>query len=242
MTPPVPICQQIPHIITAPTSSALLLQQYYNMIFVHFLYTVYSPRRSATLLARCLACIFVPLALCWLPASVAQHASRYRLLALLLGRIRDIASTALQRATNAACQAIDEMQAVGVTTVPPRASAPPRKSRLRNRFATAEDDSRRLSIIHAAEENPQGVDRRSICEEILAGGHVQTFVDFFYLTHRPGPAQGEQGYIVLLVALLGALFFMTSGHCRTGILNHIFFHNAYIHEVRRAWGAHQNGI
>lgn len=42
----------------------------------------------------------------------------------------------------------------------------------------------------ASEEELQGVDRRGICEEILAGGHVQTFVDFFYLTHRPVPVRG----------------------------------------------------
>lgn len=84
------------------------------------------------------------------------------------------------------------MQAVGVTTVPARASAPQRKSRLRNRFAAAEEDSGRLSGNQVAEEDLQGVDRRLICEDILTGGHVQTFVDFFYLTHRPGPTQGAK--------------------------------------------------
>lgn len=29
--------------------------------------------------------------------------------------------------------------------------------------------------------------KRSVCEEILASGYVQSFVDFFYLTHRQDP-------------------------------------------------------
>jgi hypothetical protein len=33
------------------------------------------------------------------------------------------------------------------------------------------------------------VDKQSICVEILAAGFVQSFVDFFYLTHRPDPVQ-----------------------------------------------------
>lgn len=117
-------------------------------------------------------------------------------------------------------QAIDEMQAVGVTTVPARVSAPQRKSRLRNRSATKTGSPGTAEQQHSAqaarltgsrtgtststsnstghnlqqqmtEKDLEGVDRRGICEDVLAGGHVQTFVDFFYLTHRPGPAQGE---------------------------------------------------
>jgi len=42
-----------------------------------------------------------------------------------------------------------------------------------------------------AAEAPGGAyaeaDRRRLCEEILADGFVQSFVDFFYLTHRPDP-------------------------------------------------------
>lgn len=36
-------------------------------------------------------------------------------------------------------------------------------------------------------------DRQRFCEEMLAQGYIQTFVDFFYLTHRPEPqfAGGE---------------------------------------------------
>ncbi|CAN0369722.1 unnamed protein product, partial [Ectocarpus sp. 8 AP-2014] len=113
-------------------------------------------------------------------------------------------------------KAIDEMQAVGVTTVPARTSGPQRKSRLRNRSAavSAGDTgtsggsqgsavagtrlaggsitSNRSSRNHQdqiSEQDLEGVDRRAICEDILTGGHVQTFVDFFYLTHRPAPVQ-----------------------------------------------------
>ena len=87
-------------------------------------------------------------------------------------------------------QAIDEMQAVGVTTVSARASAPQRKSRLRNRFPAASEGLSRgvTSGSTAAEQDLEGVDRRGICEEILMGGHVQTFVDFFY---RTGQAQRQ---------------------------------------------------
>lgn len=115
-------------------------------------------------------------------------------------------------------QAIDEMQAVGVTTVPARTSGPQRKSRLRNRYAAATAGgpgtsagsqgstadgtrltggsiaSNRSSRNHQdiiSEQDLEGVDRRAICEDILTGGHVQTFVDFFYLTHRPAPVQGR---------------------------------------------------
>lgn len=106
------------------------------------------------------------------------------------------------------------MQAVGVTTVPARVSAPQRKSRLRNRSAvnastpgTAEQHGVAATVHmtggsssgNSSSQNPhhttneqdiEDMDRRTICEDVLRGGHVQTFVDFFYLTHRPGPAQG----------------------------------------------------
>ncbi|CAM9378526.1 unnamed protein product [Ectocarpus sp. 13 AM-2016] len=113
-------------------------------------------------------------------------------------------------------KAIDEMQAVGVTTVPARTSGPQRKSRLRNRSAAAtagdtgtsagsqgsaaagarlaggsitSSSSSRNHQDQISEQDLDGVDRRAICEDILTGGHVQTFVDFFYLTHRPAPVQ-----------------------------------------------------
>lgn len=94
-------------------------------------------------------------------------------------------------------QAIDEMQAEGVTTVPARTSGPPRRSKLRGRFAAAADeDSLRQSSNQRVDEAElcadNGVlDRKSICEQVIMGGHVQTFVDFFYLTHRPRSPAAE---------------------------------------------------
>ena len=31
----------------------------------------------------------------------------------------------------------------------------------------------------------QSLDKQTLCIDILVSGHVQAFVDFFYLTHRP---------------------------------------------------------
>lgn len=39
---------------------------------------------------------------------------------------------------------------------------------------------------------PGGMDRRQLCEEMIQSGFVQSFVDFFYLTHRPDPLALEQ--------------------------------------------------
>ncbi|CAM9796981.1 unnamed protein product, partial [Choristocarpus tenellus] len=80
------------------------------------------------------------------------------------------------------------MQAVGVRTVAARTSLPVRKTRLRNRAAAGEEVAH-LSNSHLAEQDLEGIDRRGICESILVEGNVQTFVDFFYLTHRPRPTQ-----------------------------------------------------
>ncbi|CAM9221316.1 unnamed protein product, partial [Discosporangium mesarthrocarpum] len=89
-------------------------------------------------------------------------------------------------------KAIDELQAVGVQTVAARTSLPVRKTRLRNRF-TPGDEAKQLSNNQLSEHGSEGLNRRSICESILVGGNVQTFVDFFYLTHRPGPVQDNIG-------------------------------------------------
>ena len=35
------------------------------------------------------------------------------------------------------------------------------------------------------------ISKRAACESILQAGYVQSFVDFFYLTHRPDPKSGE---------------------------------------------------
>ena len=37
------------------------------------------------------------------------------------------------------------------------------------------------------EKEERQMDRRQLCEEMIQAGHVQSFVDFFYLTHRPDP-------------------------------------------------------
>ena len=37
------------------------------------------------------------------------------------------------------------------------------------------------------DETTEKPDRRRLCEEILRDGFVQSYVDFFYLTHRPDP-------------------------------------------------------
>lgn len=37
------------------------------------------------------------------------------------------------------------------------------------------------------------IDKRSLCVETLADGYVQSFVDFFYLTHRPDPTPDPYG-------------------------------------------------
>lgn len=39
----------------------------------------------------------------------------------------------------------------------------------------------------APESSSDAVTKRQSCEEILTSGYVQSFVDFFYLTHRPDP-------------------------------------------------------
>lgn len=38
-----------------------------------------------------------------------------------------------------------------------------------------------------------GVDKQSMCVDILVSGHVQAFVDFFYLTHRPDQVLAASG-------------------------------------------------
>jgi hypothetical protein len=46
----------------------------------------------------------------------------------------------------------------------------------------------------AAADAKQTLDKQTLCIDILVSGHVQAYVDFFYLTHRPevGPADEEQ--------------------------------------------------
>ncbi len=43
-----------------------------------------------------------------------------------------------------------------------------------------------------AGEGPIVPEKQALCQEILVAGYVQSFVDFFYLMHRPDPA-AERG-------------------------------------------------
>lgn len=82
-----------------------------------------------------------------------------------------------------------------LSPVQPTSSGPARKSRLRNRKAT----TRALgpggpAAAGSSGEGGEGpditeTDRRRLCEETLTEGYVQSFVDFFYLTHRPDPQE-----------------------------------------------------
>ena len=36
------------------------------------------------------------------------------------------------------------------------------------------------------------LDKQTLCIDILVSGHVQAFVDFFYLTHRPEVEPAEE--------------------------------------------------
>ncbi|KAG5186625.1 hypothetical protein JKP88DRAFT_260388 [Tribonema minus] len=71
------------------------------------------------------------------------------------------------------------MQAVATGAIAARPAMPPRKAKLRNK------------AMRGSAHAQQRLDRRSLCEAILVGGHVQSFIDFFYLTHRPAPVQDE---------------------------------------------------
>jgi hypothetical protein len=102
-----------------------------------------------------------------------------------------------------------------VVSFTPVSNNPPRKSRLRGRNVNPAPPGTKLepimapnnSIISngnnstaiksvsmatttsaaAAFEAEPTTDRRIFCEELLSEGLVQSFVDFFYLTHRPDP-------------------------------------------------------
>ena len=40
-------------------------------------------------------------------------------------------------------------------------------------------------------DNQAALDKNALCVEILMEGFVQSYVDFFYLTHRPDPNPGR---------------------------------------------------
>ena len=73
--------------------------------------------------------------------------------------------------------------AVPVRGVPQVSSKPLRKTRIQP--ATRRASGEELDAASAGRAPPP--DRRQLCEGMLRGGFVQSFVDFFYLTHRPDP-------------------------------------------------------
>jgi len=76
----------------------------------------------------------------------------------------------------------------------PVSSIPARKSRLRGREMGRMDPQLERPGMSAQPERAleaSDFDRRKICEDMLGDGFVQSFVDFFYLTHRPDPSQSE---------------------------------------------------
>ena len=74
--------------------------------------------------------------------------------------------------------------AVPVRGVPQVSSKPLRKTRIQP--ATRRASGEELDAASAGRAPPPP-DRRQLCEGMLRGGFVQSFVDFFYLTHRPDP-------------------------------------------------------
>ena len=75
--------------------------------------------------------------------------------------------------------------AVPVRGVPQVSSKPLRKTRIQP--ATRRRASGEELDAASAGRAPPPPDRRQLCEGMLRGGFVQSFVDFFYLTHRPDP-------------------------------------------------------
>lgn len=111
--------------------------------------------------------------------------------------------------------AINEMQADDGGLVKPRPSQPKKKKTVRARRGgaptTDPPGSRNQrgdqggggggaagQQQQASQNAAQGApptevrERRQLCEQILANGYVQSFVDFFYLTHRPDPKAALQ--------------------------------------------------
>lgn len=84
----------------------------------------------------------------------------------------------------------------------PVSNIPARKSRLRGRNVNPAPPGTKLEPLPTTSNNnitkistsaamipfeAEPTDRRVFCEELLTDGLVQSFVDFFYLTHRPDP-------------------------------------------------------
>ncbi|CAM9708571.1 unnamed protein product, partial [Phaeothamnion confervicola] len=79
--------------------------------------------------------------------------------------------------------AIDEHFETGGGAVAARSTLPVRRVRLLNRPCDESDTS---SSNQLNDQQLDGLDRQTLCEQILSEGFIQAFVDFFYLTHRPG--------------------------------------------------------
>ncbi len=76
-----------------------------------------------------------------------------------------------------------------------KGSLPPTKKRVIKAPAEGGVDGNTTS----GEKRPEGdivtsqISKHSICVETLMGGYVQSFVDFFYLSHRPDPFSEAKG-------------------------------------------------
>lgn len=64
--------------------------------------------------------------------------------------------------------------------IAPVSNLPTKKSRLKSRTGNT-------GATPVVPLEKVAIDRRRLCEDILGDGFVQSFVDFFYLTHRPEP-------------------------------------------------------
>ena len=89
--------------------------------------------------------------------------------------------------------ALTQSGAYKALPVAPVSAAPPRKSRMRGRVKPLPNLQGSGAGSDAGLPPAPGgsfeetVDRRRLSEDILCEGYVQSFVDFFYLTHRPEP-------------------------------------------------------
>lgn len=91
--------------------------------------------------------------------------------------------------TNLNLHAIDEMQVVASGVIQARPTVPPKMSKIRTRVQQVQQENSVESSNQTADRKNEDLDRRAQCESILTAGYVQAYIDFFYLTHRPGPIQ-----------------------------------------------------
>jgi len=88
-------------------------------------------------------------------------------------------------------------------------SAPAKKSRLKrnkkvakgipvpppSRTATEPSTLTSPTAPIAPDSGDNAITKRQSCEDILTSGYVQSFVDFFYLTHRPDPNASQNNVV-----------------------------------------------